>query len=533
MAIEKKRLIMELAREQIVEELERISASEAFRSKPVMRRLLSYLVKECIEGRSEQIKGYSIGVDVFGQGAGFDPDEGALVRNNAVRLRGLLKTYYLSDGKEDPVVIDIPKGRYVPRITENTVSSNENNAAARPGTADDPRQAVVAVLPLKNLSNDPALNFLASGFSHELSDALTKFDDLRVIGVSRFADGDVSADEISNKGIGFLVDGEIKPFQTRIKISYRLLNAADSSQLWGDSFKFDMELDNLFDIQERISGRIASLIGGEYGHVNQFRYQSILNSRPGSLDEQDILLKHYHHVTVLTDESRGEFYREVLAALEERPDSALLNAIAGGFYGEIWAAAGPGADEALREFARLTEKAYKLNPNHQVVLGNLGFKCFAFNERDRFFCLFEESEEWLAKSPLRLGGWAMHMCLLGEWERGKKLVDQVVENNLHVPSWLYGVTCLYYYRLRDYETALVEANKNRIPGLFWGPAYRTAVLAQLGRLAEAEKEFETLLECRPDFEEKGRRLMGCYIKEDSLLEHVFDGFAKIGKKITS
>ena len=140
-------------------------------------------------------------------------------------------------------------------------------------------------------------------------------------------------------------------------------------------------------------------------------------------------------------------------------------------------------------------------------------------------------KDGLANSPLRLGGWAMYICLLGEWERGKKLLDKVFENNVNVPMWLYGITCLYYYRTHDYETALVEANKNRIPGLFWGPAYRTAVLGQLGRLAEAKEEFESLLQCRPDFVEKGRFLMGCFIKETSLLEYVFEGFAKIGVKI--
>ena len=336
-----------LEKERIVEELDRVSASAEFRSKPVMKKLLSYLVTECVEGRAEQIKGYSIGVDVFGHGAGFEPDAGALVRNNAVRLRGLLKTYYLGDGKHDPIVIDIPKGRYIPRFTENRVPDKERAATGGARKVGVPGPAVIAVLPFKNLSNDTELRFLASGFSHALSDALTKYEDLRVIGASQFVEDGTSADEISSKGIGFLIDGEVQPFRTAIKISLRLLHAADRSQLWGDSFRFDNERDDLFEIQERISGRVASLIGGEYGHVNRFRYQSLLDSRPGSVDEQDILLKHYHHVTVLSDASRGDFYRDVMSALEKRPESALLIAMAGGLYGEIWAVAGPGCRRSL------------------------------------------------------------------------------------------------------------------------------------------------------------------------------------------
>jgi TolB-like protein len=514
---------MNLEKRTIVEEIDRINASSEFRGKPVMRKLLAYLVTEYVEGRSDQIKGYTIGLDVFGQGKHFDPSRNVLVRNNAVRLRGLLNTYYLGEGKHDPVHIDIPKGGYVPHITRNN-----GNVASASRTSADVVASAVAVSPFRNISGNKELDYLAIGFARTLTDALAKFDDLRVIGVSHGNDDKEIADELRNNGVGFLVDGEVQAAGTQIKIGLRLVNLADNSQLWGDSVRFNVDRDDLFVIQEEVTERIASRIGGEYGQVNQFKYQVMLNSRPQSLTEQDILLKHYHHVTVLTDESVADFHQAVLEALEQNPDSALLNAIAGGIYQNIWAFSGGEADDALREFSRLTEKAYALNPNHQVVLSTLAGKCFLFDEKDRFSWLFEQNKERMANSPLRLGAWGMHMCLFGEWERGKDLLDQVFENNLHVPLWLYGITCLYYFRLHDYETALVEANKLRIPGLFWGPAYRTALLGHLGRLAEAEDEYKDLLECRPDFVEKGRGLMGCYIREPGLLDHVLEGFEKIG-----
>jgi hypothetical protein len=125
----------------------------------------------------------------------------------------------------------------------------------------------------------------------------------------------------------------------------------------------------------------------------------------------------------------------------------------------------------------------------------------------------------------------MHISLFGEWERGKQLMDQVFEKNTVYPLWLHGITCAYFLRLRDYESALSEANKYQIPGLFWGPAYRASILAHLGRLEEAQREFDTLLEWRPDFDECGRLLMGRFIKEPGMLEHILEGFEKIGKKL--
>ncbi|MGI9247737.1 MAG: hypothetical protein ACR2QI_01905, partial [Woeseiaceae bacterium] len=196
---------MDVEKTSIIEELDRISASNEFHAKPVMKKLLTYLVTEYVEGRSDQIKGYSVGLDVFGQGNDFDPGRSALVRNNALRLRNLLTTYYLGEGKNDPLRIDIPKGKYVPHISRNDKYAV---TATRPDI--DKLPPAIAVLPFSNMTADPALEFLATGFSQELSDALTKFDDLRVIGFGWRVDSNASAarfaDEIRNKGIGFLVD---------------------------------------------------------------------------------------------------------------------------------------------------------------------------------------------------------------------------------------------------------------------------------------------------------------------------------------
>ena len=98
-----------------------------------------------------------------------------------------------------------------------------------------------------------------------------------------------------------------------------------------------------------------------------------------------------------------------------------------------------------------------------------------------------------------------------------------------MPSWSRGPYSVYYYNQHDYENALIEAKKIQIPGLFWGPALRAACFGQLGRLAEAEREFAVLLEYRPDFEDVGLRIFRCYIKDTDQLDHFLEGFAKIGK----
>ena len=57
------------------------------------------------------------------------------------------------------------------------------------------------------------------------------------------------------------------------------------------------------------------------------------------------------------------------------------------------------------------------------------------------------------------------------------------------------------------------------------------MLAHLDRLDEAQTQFDTLLDWRPDFIDNGRRLMGRLYKEGELLDHIFAGFKKIGVNI--
>lgn len=93
-------------------ELTRVLGSDAFSKAASLGRLLQHLVERTLDGTADQLKEYSIGVDVFGRGESFDPRTDTIVRVQARRLRARLKEYYRSEGQFDPIVIEIPTGRY-------------------------------------------------------------------------------------------------------------------------------------------------------------------------------------------------------------------------------------------------------------------------------------------------------------------------------------------------------------------------------------------------------------------------------------
>ena len=96
-------------------QIQRILQSKAFRTSEVQRNLLAYLAEKSITGTADSLKEYTIGLDVFGKPASYDPRQESAVRMHVGRLRQKLAEYYRLEGTEDPILVDLPKGGF--RVT--------------------------------------------------------------------------------------------------------------------------------------------------------------------------------------------------------------------------------------------------------------------------------------------------------------------------------------------------------------------------------------------------------------------------------
>ena len=105
--------------EDVSRALLRITTTSDFEKAYRLRQLLEHLVNKQLAGEEEDLKGYNLGLDVFRKGKDFDPDTDTIVRVQMVRLRRMLEHYYLTDGKDDAIIIEIPKGRYIPAYRGN------------------------------------------------------------------------------------------------------------------------------------------------------------------------------------------------------------------------------------------------------------------------------------------------------------------------------------------------------------------------------------------------------------------------------
>jgi hypothetical protein len=95
-------------------ELQAVLQSRLFARSPTLIHLLSYLCEKTFAGESDQIKEYSVGLEVFNRRDSFDQDTDSIVRVQANRLRKRLSEYYASEGASHLLRITIPVGQYVP-----------------------------------------------------------------------------------------------------------------------------------------------------------------------------------------------------------------------------------------------------------------------------------------------------------------------------------------------------------------------------------------------------------------------------------
>ncbi len=95
---------------------QQLAAKDAFKISERLLKFLNFIVEEELEGRGEGLNQSMIAMEVFDRGADFDPGADAIVRVEAGRLRTKLRDYYLSEGTEDEVRFELPKGRYQPEI---------------------------------------------------------------------------------------------------------------------------------------------------------------------------------------------------------------------------------------------------------------------------------------------------------------------------------------------------------------------------------------------------------------------------------
>jgi TolB-like protein len=389
------------------------------------------------------------------------------------------------------------------RISVSTDVSQLDDVVSESIRAEAITRPSIAVLPFGNNSSDAENDYFSYGLTEDIIRLLARNRWLSVISrhsTIEFQGRVVDAREVGAQlGVNYVMSGSVRKSRDTVRITAELARAADGKQLWSD--KYDLQLENIFDIQEEMARQISATIEPELSKVEQ---QLAARKAPESLDAWDCyqrgLWNLWRFTTPGFDQAEAYFQR----AIEADPNFARGHGALA--YVNVQRSL---YDDPRDRPARL-ETALRQS-RAAVVLDELD--CFCHCALGRALSLTRQNDEALAAIDLSLelnpsfaqGYFAQGFNLLwhGREIEAETLLDRATllsprDSHLwsfhHVRSWTH-------FSLGEYDIAAEFARRaTRQPNVTYRAfATLAASLGRLGEKAEAEAVAAELLQRKPDY----------------------------------
>jgi serine/threonine-protein kinase len=235
-------------------QLARIVSSPGFAGSPRMVRFLVFAVHETLRGNAGELKEIVIGSSVFDRDSGYDTRLDPIVRVEARRLRTKLKAYYETEGRHDAIVIDLPRGSYVPVF-------RRPSEGMFPAIEPQPQEfESIAVLPFRNLDEGHDSAYFAAGLAEELIHALTRVPRLRVVAwnsASWLREPGAGMEAVpQNLNAAYILRGSLRKTGRRLRIAAQLVQTATGHYLWSETW--ERRVRDVFTVQEQVATAIAN-----------------------------------------------------------------------------------------------------------------------------------------------------------------------------------------------------------------------------------------------------------------------------------
>ena len=541
------------------EQLLRIVESELFVQGPRQSRFLTYIVDATLEGKADRLNQFAVGIEVFDRDESFDPSTDSIVRVEAGRLRAKLVEYYSRLGRNDTVVITLPKGGYgasfefrsgpaaprqrAPRTrpafsAANLViglvfagiivasfyigfftspRSDDADDTNAPMAATRPRSGIpaIAVLPFDNMTDDPAQEYFSDGITEDIITDLSIVSNLTVIARHStfvYKDQPVSISDIGRDlNVQYLLEGSVRRDGTRLRINAQLIDVASETHLWAE--RFDRELDDVFAVQDEVSRRIVDALDVT---LTDLEFERLGHHGTDSIEAHDLYLP-----------AQEQFYRfsadgvmrsiDLFAQAVEK-DPAYAEALAWQSrvltYAFIAGIEIPEQDSVSAALA-LAERAVSLDEFLAMGYANLGWAQRWAGAPEiglRNIARAIELDPNFADAYL----WrSLILSVAGRGEEAMSAIEQAFRNN---PN--YGVTYIFalgraHLTLGNLEEALRQFDRGieRNPDFVPPHVFKMAVLEALGRDSLYEQARQHLERTNPNYRQSAAYIF--YLRERS------------------
>ncbi len=248
----------------VEQQLGRILHDPHFTESPILKKFLAFVVQETVFGRSNCLKEYTIAVNVLDKPHNFNPQENGIVRIHAGRLRRALGQYYDGIGRNDEVVITIPKGKYVP-VFKNRLLMDASWLDDEPTgygcKSDDVGRIILAVLPFLYTTKHASVKSFADGLCIQMNSTLTKVKHISVIAYQALRNHDTLNPDyraIGNAlGFNHVITGAVQSLGNKVRISIQLIDCITYRLQWSETFERQLTRSNFFELEDEICMRLV------------------------------------------------------------------------------------------------------------------------------------------------------------------------------------------------------------------------------------------------------------------------------------
>jgi TolB-like protein/DNA-binding SARP family transcriptional activator len=388
---------------------------------------------------------------------------------------------------------------------------SESTAAASHDPEREPRrEPSIAVLPFRNLTDDPAHHLIADGLVEDLIEALSRVPNFFVISrlsTLAFRNQDRHPREIGNVlGVRYVLSGSMRVLDDRLRLTIELTDTQKGAALWFS--KLDERFADLFEVQDRLSEMIVRKVA-PYLHAAEMN--RIRVKRPDSLEAYDLFLRAQEN---MHNSSRAVFETsEALfdAALAKDPHYAAALAWRAYWHvlrvGQGWSP--DPADDAMQadRFARSAIECNSMEPMALAVHGHVA--SYLYKDFDLAFRRFETALGINANAaPAWLWSAAAH-AWMGNGSRAIEEINKAMALSPYDPlMYAYsGIAGMAYLVDGQHERAIECALRSLRENRTYTHAYRLLVMALslAGRGDEARASARRLLELEPGLTVAGFR----------------------------
>lgn len=528
----------------VLGQLELILASSEFKVSDRIRRFLIYVTNETLAGRAERIKAYSIATQVLGRDPNFDLQNDPVVRIEAGRLRRAMERYYFVAGQSDRVLIEIPKGTYVPHFSWRSLEPSNGHGRKVDDAAvavsawrkprspwlwafvgamtlivagvgisqfwhsdqpDGPARPALVVTPFANLSPAAEAGLLAAGITEEVLVQLARFKELSVYWREspRKTTSWVPVREAGGiSGREFVLEGSIRSSDGKLRISSRLLDGATTAILWSRVYDADLRVSDILGVQSDIAAKVATAVAQPYGILFDPSQVKVENGRPESFDAYQCMLRFYR-------------YKQSPSQAEHIPTRQCLEQTTARYpsYSTGWAMLSylyldedrfqlnrrPGAPDPISRARHAAQHAVELDPENVRAQQALMTVLF-FNQEPAEALRIGELALALNPNDMELlGEYGSRLAQAGHWKRGFDLLEEAVARNPIRSSYYVGVQALAAYMLNNDQLAVSLIRRADLASFSIYHLVAALIYARAGHDADAATSRAQFLKMRPDF----------------------------------